>query len=185
LGLTETAGSPKYHFDIQAPAFFMSQPRHIVEVNMPTPEPDDVFRALIRTTDQQSMYLIAMLDKAYVDIARGKEIRSLTRLIGELVDYATAYLYYVENLSSLSADVMNHKKKYKMFERKVDELEKALYHGRRKISLGDLTFLINWLTHNRLGRYAYPSTKCTHDETSLERQINLFGRTLYGKMPAP
>jgi hypothetical protein len=70
----------------------MSQPRHIVEVNMPTPEPDDVFRALIRTTDQQSMYLIAMLDKAYVDIARGKEIRSLTRLIGELVDYATAYL---------------------------------------------------------------------------------------------
>ena len=176
MGLTETAGSPKYLIDISGPGFFVSKTRRrcrttILETGMPTFARTDSSLHWIRKADQQSHSLIELLDKAYVEAARGDDIENLGVLIDGLTDYATAHFYLIEHIMSTSMDlmergvehkafagktistslyIMEHREEYKAFMAKVAELKNSYYCSEKPVSLKVLLFLTNWLSHYKL-----------------------------------
>ena len=122
---------------------------------MPTFAWDDSSRILIEKADEQSKYLIELLDKAYIETASGKAIQNLSALIDGLADYATSHFYFVEHMMSISADLAKHREEHKAFMAGVAELQIAYYCASRPVRLDVLSFLINSLAHHKLRRDVY------------------------------
>jgi hemerythrin-like metal-binding protein len=103
----------------------------------------------VKTADQQSRHLIGLLDGAYEVTARGDTVENWGELIDELIEYATARFLFEEYIMSIryhAMDVMEHQ----AFIGRIAELKEAFHSGNERIPLKELTFLINWLTHNKL-----------------------------------
>ena len=138
------------------PRFFCVQnmrgvpPHTTLESSMPTFESSDRSLILMKKANQHSQHLVQLLDKAYLETARGDAIENLSVLIDGLTDYATAHFYFVEHTMSASLHLVEHRKEHKEFMSRVAELQISYYCARKPVALNVLSFLIDWLTYHQL-----------------------------------